>query len=146
MKTKKIIFILIAFLYASISANVSAQTVENSDSLAIATTSQDSTSEMQQIDEPTSGLTFIAHSFTNFIKSTGFANINWQTILMIFIAFVLLYLAIVKQFEPLLLLPIAFGMLLTNSPARLFNTDLFAGGHVHWESLSTREACSITSI
>lgn len=135
MKTKKIIFILIAFLYASISANVSAQTVENSDSLAIATTSQDSTSEMQQIDEPTSGLTFIAHSFTNFIKSTGFANINWQTILMIFIACVLLYLAIVKQFEPLLLLPIAFGMLLTNLPgAGLFNTDLFAGGHVHWES------------
>lgn len=135
MKTKKIIFILIAFLYASISANVSAQTVENSDSSAIATTSQDSTSEMQQIDEPTSGLTFIAHSFTNFIKSTGFANINWQTILMIFIACVLLYLAIVKQFEPLLLLPIAFGMLLTNLPgAGLFNTDLFAGGHVHWES------------
>jgi len=90
---------------------------------------------MQQIDEPTSGLTFIAHSFTNFIKSTGFANINWQTILMIFIACVLLYLAIVKQFEPLLLLPIAFGMLLTNLPgAGLFNTDLFAGGHVHWES------------
>ena len=135
MKTKKIIFILIAFLYASISANVSAQTVENSDSSAIATTSQDSTSEMQQIDEPTSGLTYIVHSYTNFIKSTGFANINWQTILMIFIACVLLYLAIVKQFEPLLLLPIAFGMLLTNLPgAGLFNTDLFAGGHVHWES------------
>lgn len=135
MKTKKIIFILIAFLYASISANVSAQTVENSDSSAIATTSQDSTSEMQQIDEPTSGLTYIVHSYTNFIKSTGFANINWQTILMIFIACVLLYLAIVKQFEPLLLLPIAFGMLLTNLPgAGLFNADLFAGGHVHWES------------
>ncbi|MGB4414977.1 MAG: sodium ion-translocating decarboxylase subunit beta [Paludibacter sp.] len=90
---------------------------------------------MQQIDEPTSGLTYIVHSYTNFIKSTGFANINWQTILMIFIACVLLYLAIVKQFEPLLLLPIAFGMLLTNLPgAGLFNADLFAGGHVHWES------------
>ena len=136
MKTKKIIFILIAFLYASISANVSAQTVENSDSSAVvAATSQVSTSETQQIDEPTSGLTYIVHSFTNFIKSTGFANINWQTIIMILIACVLLYLAIVKQFEPLLLLPIAFGMLLTNLPgAGLFNADLFAGGHVHWES------------
>jgi oxaloacetate decarboxylase beta subunit len=54
---------------------------------------------------------------------------------MIIIACVLLYLAIVKQFEPLLLLPIAFGMLLTNLPgAGMFNGDLFAGGHVHWES------------
>ena len=41
---------------------------------------------------------------------------NWKSAVMIFISFVLLYLAIVKQFEPLLLMPIAFGMLLTNLP------------------------------
>ena len=41
---------------------------------------------------------------------------NWKSGVMILISFVLLYLAIVKQFEPLLLLPIAFGMLLTNLP------------------------------
>ncbi|MBQ3053429.1 MAG: sodium ion-translocating decarboxylase subunit beta [Clostridia bacterium] len=53
---------------------------------------------------------------------------------MILIACVLLYLAIVKQFEPLLLLPIAFGMLLTNLPgADMFHEELFAGGHVHWD-------------
>jgi oxaloacetate decarboxylase beta subunit len=71
----------------------------------------------------------------NFLSSTGFAGLTWETIVMIIIACVLLYLAIVKQFEPLLLLPIAFGMLLTNLPgAGMFNGDLFAGGHVHWES------------
>ena len=41
---------------------------------------------------------------------------NWKSAVMIFISFGLLYLAIVKQFEPLLLMPIAFGMLLTNLP------------------------------
>ena len=48
--------------------------------------------------------------------STGLANGNWQQYVMILVACVLLYLAIVKQFEPLLLLPIAFGMLLANLP------------------------------
>ncbi|MFZ5754691.1 MAG: sodium ion-translocating decarboxylase subunit beta, partial [Bacillota bacterium] len=48
--------------------------------------------------------------------STGFVTITWQQIVMLFISFTLLYLAIVKGFEPLLLLPIAFGMLLANLP------------------------------
>lgn len=52
----------------------------------------------------------------NFISSMGIVNISWQQIVMIFIACVLLYLAIAKEFEPLLLVPIAFGMLLTNLP------------------------------
>ncbi|MBR5804552.1 MAG: sodium ion-translocating decarboxylase subunit beta [Clostridia bacterium] len=55
---------------------------------------------------------------------------------MIVIACVLLYLAIVKKFEPLLLLPIAFGMLLTNLPgAGLYHEEIFAGGHVNWTVL-----------
>ena len=50
----------------------------------------------------------------------------WQTALMFLIAFVLVYLAIVKKFEPLLLLPIAIGMLLTNIPGGgMFNLDFF---------------------
>ena len=50
----------------------------------------------------------------------------WQTAVMFVIAFVLVYLAIVKQFEPLLLLPIAIGMLLTNIPGGgMFNLDFF---------------------
>ena len=58
---------------------------------------------------------------------------NPLALIMVAIACVLLYLAIVKQFEPLLLLPIAFGMLLTNLPgANMFHSELFAGGHIHW--------------
>ena len=50
----------------------------------------------------------------------------WQTVVMMLIAFVLIYLAIGKKFEPLLLLPIAIGMLLTNLPGGgLFNMALF---------------------
>ena len=50
-------------------------------------------------------------------KSTAFAKGTWREYVMIAVACLLLYLAIVKQFEPLLLLPIAFGMLLANLPA-----------------------------
>ncbi len=59
-----------------------------------------------------------------------------MSILMIGIAVVLLYLAIGKSFEPLLLIPIAFGMLCTNLlGADMFHEVLFAGGHVQWELL-----------
>ena len=52
----------------------------------------------------------------NFMASTGYVALTWQALVMLGIACVLLYLAIVKQYEPLLLLPIAFGMLLANIP------------------------------
>lgn len=52
----------------------------------------------------------------NFWNNMGFANLQWQQMVMIAIACVLLYLAIVKKFEPLLLVPIAFGMILANLP------------------------------
>ena len=56
-----------------------------------------------------------------------------QNLIMILVSFVLLYLAIVKKFEPLLLLPIAFGMLLTNlMGSEVFHEELFAGGHANW--------------
>ncbi len=72
----------------------------------------------------------------NFVNQTGFAAIfaDWKIAVMLLISFVLMYLAIVKKFEPLLLLPIAFGMLLTNLPgAEMFHEELFADGHVHWD-------------
>ncbi len=74
----------------------------------------------------------------NFIEQTGFsmiiANGGWKQLIMIGIAFVLMFLAIKKGFEPMLLLPIAFGMLLTNLPgADMYHEILFAGGHIHWE-------------
>ena len=77
----------------------------------------------------------------NFLKQTGFSMTNWQSVVMILIACVLLYLAIVKKFEPLLLLPIAFGMLLTNlMGAEMFHEELFADGHVHWNLFGASNA------
>ncbi|MBC7194139.1 MAG: sodium ion-translocating decarboxylase subunit beta [Caldisericia bacterium] len=55
-------------------------------------------------------------AFLDLIKISGIYNITWGQILMICISLVLMYLAIVKEFEPLLLLPISFGMLLANLP------------------------------
>lgn len=80
----------------------------------------------------------IVETLTNFVQQSGFTLIasNWKCLVMILISFVLAYLAIGKKFEPLLLLPIAFGMLLTNLPgAEMFHEELFAGGHVHWDML-----------
>jgi len=62
--------------------------------------------------------------------STGFSLIadNWQNMIMVLLSFVLLYLGIVKKFEPLLLVGIAFGMLLTNLPgAGVYHPEFFAG-------------------
>ena len=72
----------------------------------------------------------------NFLQQTGFFLLSqdWLKIAMLAIACFLAYLAIVKKFEPLLLLPIAFGMLLTNLPgANMYHEVLFAGGHAHWD-------------
>ncbi|MCB9071032.1 MAG: sodium ion-translocating decarboxylase subunit beta [Prevotellaceae bacterium] len=81
----------------------------------------------------------VGDSLVEFLDGTGFAMIarNWKILVMLLISFLLLYLAIVKKFEPLLLLPIAFGMMLTNLPgAGLFTPDLFANGTVHWEQFA----------
>ena len=69
--------------------------------------------------------------FTDTIKdlgmSSGFANLGWQNCVMILISFIFMYLAISKKFEPLLLLPISFGMLLTNLPlTAMYTPELFA--------------------
>ncbi len=77
-------------------------------------------------------------SLMNFLKTTGVAQLLsdgdfWKTLIMFLISFALIYLAIVKKFEPLLLLPIAIGMLLTNLPgAGLFHLDFFIGQEVDY--------------
>ena len=58
----------------------------------------------------------IGEIFSNLWESSGIANGSWQNYVMLLISFILFYLAIVKKFEPLLLLPIAFGMFLINLP------------------------------
>ncbi len=56
------------------------------------------------------------NNLLDFAKSTGFLNITGPQAIMIVIALILLYLGIVKKYEPLLLVPISFGMLLVNLP------------------------------
>ena len=78
----------------------------------------------------------------NFLEQTGFYLVqeNPLTLVMLAVSCVLLYLAIVKKFEPLLLLPIAFGMLLTNLPgAGMYHAEFFADGVVNWEALGNLE-------
>lgn len=87
----------------------------------------------QDVEEPI----IFSETIVDFVKGMGFSQFftdgGWKYLVMILISLLLFYLAIVKKFEPLLLLPIAFGMMLTNLPgAGLFNEELFAGGHVHW--------------
>ncbi len=77
-------------------------------------------------------------AINNFLTSTGFFQFtqgdNWKCLIMILISCVLLFLGIKKKFEPLLLVPIAIGMLVTNLPGSgMFHEILFAGGHVHWD-------------
>ncbi|MCR4671059.1 MAG: sodium ion-translocating decarboxylase subunit beta [Saccharofermentans sp.] len=70
-------------------------------------------------------------------SQSGIANMTWQQGVMILLSFVLFYLAIKKQFEPLLLLPIAFGMMLTNLPwpgGGIFHPEWFQGG-INWAAL-----------
>ena len=82
-------------------------------------------------------------SIGNFLESTGIAKLfglgsntiedwSWlKTIIMLVISFALVYLAIVKKFEPLLLLPIAIGMMLTNLPGGgMFHLDFFIQEHI----------------
>ena len=76
-----------------------------------------------------------------FLKQTGFYLLasQWKALVMIAIACLLLYLAIAKKFEPLLLLPIAVGVLLTNLPgANIYHPELFAGGKVDWAALTDK--------
>ena len=78
------------------------------------------------------------NSFIDFLKGSGVAQLfsqsDWyKTAIMYVIAFVLIYLAIVKQYEPLLLLPISVGMLLTNLPgAELFHMEFFLADSIDY--------------
>ncbi len=74
--------------------------------------------------------------FTKLYESMGFVQGNWQNYVMLLISFILMYLAVVKKFEPMLLLPIAFGMFLINIPG---------AESVLWGKYPTNEAGEIIS-
>lgn len=84
-------------------------------------------------------------TIVDIVTESGFAAFfqtgGWTYLIMLAVSFVLIYLAIVKGFEPLLLLPIAFGMFLTNLPfAELYHADIFLNetGHVLWAELADK--------
>jgi len=89
-------------------------------------------------------MSFIFGELIELFQSTGFAVVKWQQIVMLIVSCILLYLALKKGFEPLLLIPIAFGMLLANLPgAGLMNEPTYemingvykmtdSGGLLHW--------------
>ena len=97
----------------------------------------------------------VSYASEKFINDSGFSKfagneeiandkdpltnpVDWRCAVMLLISFLLLYLAIVKKFEPLLLMPIAFGMLLTNLPgADMFHAGLFEGGEVNWSAFAS---------
>ncbi len=87
----------------------------------------------------------------NFVEQTGLMtlikNVDWKSLIMILISFVLMFLAIGKGFEPLLLLPIAFGILLTNLPgANMFHSEIFEGGHVNWSAFSDSDRFGLIDV
>ena len=92
-----------------------------------------------------------SEAISNFLNDTGIAKMikmaDWKTIIMILISFVLMYLAIGKGFEPLLLLPIAFGMLLTNLPgAGMYHAEIFEGGHINWSAFTDSKTFGLIDV
>ncbi|MBP3873183.1 MAG: sodium ion-translocating decarboxylase subunit beta [Lachnospiraceae bacterium] len=82
---------------------------------------------------------YIASTMSNLLHQTAFLNLTWGNYVMMIVAFVFLYLAIKHDFEPLLLVPIAFGMLLVNIYPDIItdiSTDILgvehAGGLMHY--------------
>ncbi len=84
----------------------------------------------------------IAEFFTNSGIAGFFINDGWKNLIMIVVACVLIYLAIKKEFEPYLLLPIAFGMLLVNLPGAA--EQIFNKGATEYNAISLSSAVGIT--
>ena len=67
---------------------------------------------------------FIVTNFNEFLTYTGFANASWGNLIMILVGCLLLWLAIKKDFEPLLLVPIGLGIILGNIPFRAAGLEI----------------------
>ncbi len=129
-KVMKYMMVLLAVATVGLSVQAWGVPAEPAATAAVADAAQSAVAE--DID--------LGESLMNFVEQSGFGGIvaDWRVLVMLVISCVLLYLAIVKQFEPLLLMPIAFGMLLTNLPgAGMYHAELFAEGHVHWMDETT---------
>ena len=76
----------------------------------------------------------IIEAFGKLLAESGFTALTWREVVMLIVSCVLLYLAIEKKFEPLLLLPIAFGMLLANLPEAGLMYDATIDGGAWYQS------------
>ena len=85
---------------------------------------------------------YITTTLSNLLQQTAFLNLTFGNIVMIFVALIFLYLAIGKGFEPLLLLPISFGMLLVNIYPDIMRSIEDSSNRV----LSMRAVCSTISL
>lgn len=144
MKPLKILLLIILFILPGVrtfaqqapEAALAEDTVAITDEVTSSTNADNETLDLGEI-------------IVDFCKNMGFVRIftdegGWKYLVMLLVSFLLLYLAIVKKFEPLLLLPIAFGMLLTNLPgAEMFHNANFAGGHVNWELMSSTDTAGL---
>ena len=131
---KRVKYLILAFAAA---LSVSAFAQDSNDESVILIVEESAVIEAPAVEEAAEADLEIGSSIEEFVSSMGIVKLfqgdGWKNLVMIAIGCLLLYLAIVKKYEPLLLLPIAFGMILTNLPgAGLYNADLFADGHVHW--------------
>ena len=132
---KRVKYLILAFA-AALSVSAFAQEQDSNEGV-ILIVEESTVIEAPAVEEAAEADLEIGSSIEEFVSSMGIVKLfqgdGWKNLVMIAIGCLLLYLAIVKKYEPLLLLPIAFGMILTNLPgAGLYNADLFADGHVHW--------------
>lgn len=132
---KRVKYLILAFA-AALSVSAFAQEQDSNEGV-ILIVEESAVIEAPAVEEAAEADLEIGSSIEEFVSSMGIVKLfqgdGWKNLVMIAIGCLLLYLAIVKKYEPLLLLPIAFGMILTNLPgAGLYNADLFADGHVHW--------------
>ena len=124
MKINHIIFTLASALLLTVPVMAQDSAAQSNEPVTVAVTTEEATQaemvagedleeEIAEVEES------VGENLANFFRTMGFMNIEWRQVVMLFISFFLLYLAIHKKYEPLLLLPIAFGMLLTNLPGVL---------------------------
>jgi len=74
--------------------------------------------------ESTGTLGFIAEKFNDFLTYTGFANVEWANVIMILVGAFFIWLAIKRDFEPLLLIPIGLGIILGNIPFKAAGLEI----------------------
>ena len=134
---KKVLLLIFVFAFSIIfSPILNAKSVNSTENNQKSTTEQTVVTSENSANAVQDEGFDVKENLIKFAKDSGIYALfttHWKALIMIVISCILLYLAIVKQYEPLLLLPIAFGMLLSNMPGGgMFTPELFAEGKIQW--------------